>query len=113
MNKFNGIVVVTTAISVINLAKLFVVAGCDKVDQTKNHKPCYIVDLGRSWINRVQSWQKCDDLVWNTNCHLKPFEARLGGISKKDHGVLLFLYLKVTNLMVGCDDHILPRIMSL
>jgi hypothetical protein len=55
----------------------------------------------------------CDDLVWNTNCHLNPFKARLGGISKKDHGVVLFLYLKVTKLMVGCDDHILPMNMSL
>jgi hypothetical protein len=41
------------------------------------------------------------------------FEARLGGISKKDHGDVLLLYLKVTKLMVGCDDHILPMNMSL
>ncbi len=68
--------------------------------------------LGRTWINRIPSWQKCDNLVCNTNCHLNPFEAKLGGISKKDHGVVLFLYLKVTKLMVGCDDHILIRNMS-
>ncbi len=61
VNKFNGIVVVPTAVSVINSAKLFVVAGCKK--SWSNMEPVVYLSwsIGNNWDKKpsilAEVWQ--------------------------------------------------------